>query len=137
MNQFIAVNALGVCSIITIAKQLDSTRSIYCTIRPGPYQGWPLAVMHQGWVQTVFHGAIKCCFGPVSGSLIPFDLGEKGVYATYTQAVILPILELGDDGTAEPGFNPGWFDDFVDSLAAVAARLDKQVTAAVSAVAEQ
>ena len=33
MIQFIAENALGVSSIITIAKRLDSSRSIYCTIR--------------------------------------------------------------------------------------------------------
>ena len=33
MSQFNAVNALAVCSISTSEKQLESTRSTYCTIR--------------------------------------------------------------------------------------------------------
>jgi transposase-like protein len=33
MSQFIAVNGLAVCSITTIVKQLESMRSVICTIR--------------------------------------------------------------------------------------------------------
>ncbi len=73
MSQFIAANALAVCSVTTIVKQPESENSVYCAIR------------------ARFRGGGRAQVSSLSVD-DPLTSDEKGVYFSYTQTPINSLL---------------------------------------------